>query len=97
MSKEQFVRSNTHINIGDIAYQEHGKTVALKASEFASISYDKYEQMVLQGLIDTYGKEEGLKHFENLKREAEEKYRDFQNIDATQEEREDSINISRRK
>lgn len=97
MPKEQFVRSSTHKNIGDITYQEHGKTVALKASEFASKSYEKYEQMVLQGLIDTYGEEEGIKHFENLKREAEEKYRDFQNLDATQEEKEDSVNISRRR
>ncbi len=97
MPKEQFERSNTHRNIGDINYIEHGKTTTEKAFERASEIYKNHDQMVLLELIERYGEEKGRKYFEILRRESEEGYKDFQNIDVTQEEKEDGVNISRRR
>lgn len=96
MTKEQFVRSSTHKNIGDINFLEHGKTTTAKAFELSEESYGKNEQMVLKELIENYGEEKGRKYFEILKRQSEEGYKDFQNIDTTEEEKEECVRISRR-
>lgn len=97
MPKEQFERSSTHKNIGDINFLEHGKTTTAIAFKLSEESYGKNEQMVLKELIEYYGEEKGKKYFEILRRQSEEEYKDFQNIDATEEEREDGVNISRRR
>ena len=95
MSKEKFDRSKPHVNIGDIKTAEHGKTTSEAAFQHAQESYEKYEQMVLQDLINSFGIEEGKRRFEILKQEAIERYNAFQNIDSTPEEKEDGVKFSR--
>lgn len=93
--KEKFDRSKPHVNIGDIKTVDHGKSTTEAAFKHAQENYVRYEQMVLQDLINTYGLEEGERRFEILKQEAKERYNAFQNIDSTLEEKGDGINFSR--
>lgn len=95
MSKEKFERSKPHVNIGDIKIIDHGKSTTEAAFKHVQESYEKYEQMVLQDLINSYGIEEGKRRFEILKQEAIERYNAFKNIDSAPEEKEDGVNFSR--
>lgn len=96
MSKEKFERSKPHANIGDIVKTvEHGKSTTVAAFQHAHVSYEKYEQMVLQKLIDEYGEEEGKRRFEILKQEAIEDQKAIQSIGSTFEEKEDGVKFSR--
>lgn len=94
MEKEKFDRSKPHSNIGDIGTKDHGKFTTAVAFQHAQESYENYEKMVLQSLIDEYGEEEGKRRFEILKQESIKRYKDFQNIDCTPGEREEGVDFS---
>lgn len=101
MSKEKFIRNASHINIGEIVKGEeindYRKSLAAAAVSYSNESYEKYAQMILQDLINQYGIEEGKKRFKLLKQEAHEKYLELQNVIKSQEQKEDEVDISKRR
>jgi len=96
MAKEKFDRSKAHINIGEIKTENNGNMVAQTIMHVQN-SFDNYNQMILEKLINEYGEEEGKKRFEILKQESNERFKEYQNIDFSPEQDEDSVNFSKRR
>ena len=81
MKKEKFDCNKEYANIGTIGHVDHGKTTLISAINFAISNREKYNQQVLDDLIEQYGEEEGLRRFKEMLKEAKERYEEIQKLD----------------
>ena len=96
MAKEKYERSKVHINIGDIKTENNGN-IAAQTIMRVQKSFDNYNQMILEKLINEYGEEEGKRRFEILKQESDERFKVYQNLDFDPETKEDSVNFLKKR
>lgn len=96
MAKEKYERSKVHINIGDIK-TENNVNIAAQTIMRVQKSFDNYNQMILEKLINEYGEEEGKRRFEILKQESDERFKVYQNLDFEPETKEDSVNFLKKR
>lgn len=96
MAKEKYERSKVHINIGDIK-TENNVNIAAQTIMRVQKSFDNYNQMILEKLINECGEEEGKRRFEILKQESDERFKVYQNLDFEPETKEDSVNFFKKR
>ena len=96
MTKEIFDRTRPHKNIGDIIENDRDNNSNRKGSQINSLLGNKpevinyFNKKMLENLINQYGEVEGKKIFESVKLQTAP-YEDYQNINATLEEKEDGV------